>query len=198
MEKCQKTPLHRQPPLGGSHDFHAGSGVVTGRSSDLQAWPIKMNGVSTGPSSRFQRKPVLFGRSILLTAAGQSRIRTGFPLGAPLGAPPANEAQDRGLLIPCQPKMSRFDPQYKDQAVVSKLKCPLFIAHEVSGLGWVSGPKPNVWCLRRLTAFLNFVVVGRAVSNATKQVPLDEGARRSSAQLVGFGIALASKSLELR
>ncbi len=39
--KMPKTPVHRQPPLGGSHDFHAGFGVVTGRSSDLQALPIK-------------------------------------------------------------------------------------------------------------------------------------------------------------
>ena len=83
MGKRQKTPVHRQPPLGGSHNFHAGFGVVTGRSSDLQAWPINVTGVSTGPSSRFQRKPVVFGFSILLTAAGQSRIRTGFPLTFP-------------------------------------------------------------------------------------------------------------------
>jgi hypothetical protein len=41
MGKRQKTPVHRQPPLGGLHDFHAGFGAVTGRSSDLQAWPIK-------------------------------------------------------------------------------------------------------------------------------------------------------------
>lgn len=78
-----KTPVHRQPPLGGSHDFHAEFGVATGRSSDLQAWPIQVIGVSTGPSSRFQRKPVVFGCSILLTAAGQSRIPTGFPLTFP-------------------------------------------------------------------------------------------------------------------
>ena len=85
MEKQQKTPVHRQPPLGGLHDFHAGFGVVTGRSSDLQACSIDVIGVSTGPSSRFQRKPVVLGCSILLTAAGQSRIRTGFPLGVSLG-----------------------------------------------------------------------------------------------------------------
>jgi hypothetical protein len=104
MGKRQAMPVHRQPPLGGAHDFHAGYGVVTGRSSDSQAWPIKLTGISTGPSSRFQRKPVVFGCSILLTAAGQSRIRTGFPLDAPPGASPANEPQDRGLLIPCQSK----------------------------------------------------------------------------------------------
>ena len=85
MGNREKMPVHHQPPLGGSHDFHAGFGVVTGRSSDLQTWPIKMTGVSTGPSSRFQRKPVVFGFSILLTAAGQSRIRTGFPLHASIG-----------------------------------------------------------------------------------------------------------------
>ena len=84
-ERVERHTIHRQPPLGGSHDFHAGFSVVTGRSSDLQAWPIKMTGVSTDPSSRFQRKPVVTGRSILLTAAGQSRICTGFPLGAPPG-----------------------------------------------------------------------------------------------------------------
>jgi hypothetical protein len=83
MGQRSKTPVHRPPPLGGLLDFHAGFGVVTGRSSDLQACPVKMTGVSTGPSSRFQRKPVVFGCSILLTAAGQFRIRTGFPFGVP-------------------------------------------------------------------------------------------------------------------
>src|SRR5260370_15065438 len=108
MGKRQKTPVHRQPPLGGLLDFHAGFGVVTGRSSDLQAWPVKMTGVSTDPSSRFQRKPVVFGCSILLTAAGQSRIFTRFPLTFPLGTSPANEPQDRGLPVPCQPKCCGF------------------------------------------------------------------------------------------
>ncbi len=81
-KKCRNIPDHRQPPLGGSLDIHAGFGVATGRSSDLQALPIKMTDVSTDPSSRLQRKPVVTGCSILLTAAGQSRNRTGFPLGA--------------------------------------------------------------------------------------------------------------------
>ena len=63
----------------------------------------KMTGVSTDPSSRFQRKPVVIGCSILLTAAGQSRIRTGFPLGAPRGeTPPAIDAQHKGLFSACQ------------------------------------------------------------------------------------------------
>src|SRR5947207_1779547 len=62
----------------------------------------KKTGVSTGPSSRFQRKPVVFGFSILLTAAGQSRIHTGFPLGVPVGTPPANGAQHKGLFTACQ------------------------------------------------------------------------------------------------
>ncbi len=92
LGKRQKTPVHRQPPLGGSHNFHAGFGVVTGRSSDLQAWPVKMTGVSTDPSSRFQRKPVVSGCSILLTAAGQFRIRTGFPLNVPPGNVTSNRA----------------------------------------------------------------------------------------------------------
>jgi hypothetical protein len=35
-----KTPDHRQPPLGGLLDIHAGFGVATGRSSDLQARPF--------------------------------------------------------------------------------------------------------------------------------------------------------------
>src|SRR5258707_6379747 len=83
LGKRRKTPVHRQPPLGGLHAFHAGFGVVTGRSSDLQAWPINVIGISTGPSSRFQRKPVAFGCSIPLTAAGQFRIRAGFPLTFP-------------------------------------------------------------------------------------------------------------------
>jgi len=39
-----ETPVHRQPPLGGLLEFHAGFGVVTGRSSDLQARPIDMIG----------------------------------------------------------------------------------------------------------------------------------------------------------
>jgi hypothetical protein len=41
-------------------------------------------GISTDPSSRLGAKPVVFGRSFLLTAAGQLRIRTGFPLTFPL------------------------------------------------------------------------------------------------------------------
>jgi hypothetical protein len=44
---------------------------------------IPQNGVSTNPSSRLLRKPVVFGCSFLLTAAGQSRLRTGFPLTFP-------------------------------------------------------------------------------------------------------------------
>src|SRR5260370_28961281 len=40
MERNRKTPDHRQPPLGGSLDIHAGFGVVTGRSSDLHACPL--------------------------------------------------------------------------------------------------------------------------------------------------------------
>jgi hypothetical protein len=74
--------------------FHAGFGVVTGRSSDLQAWPINVIGISTGPSSRFQRKPVAFGCSILLTAAGQFRIRTGFPLRPRICVGHRNRTQD--------------------------------------------------------------------------------------------------------
>ena len=53
MGQSSKTPVHRPPPLGGLLDFHARFGEVTGRSSDLQACPVKMTGVSTGPSSRF-------------------------------------------------------------------------------------------------------------------------------------------------
>lgn len=83
MERCRKTPVHRQPPLGGSHDFHAGFDVVTGRSSDLQAWPIKYDRCFYWPIFPVSEKTSGIGRSILLTAAGQSRIRTGFPLGVP-------------------------------------------------------------------------------------------------------------------
>jgi hypothetical protein len=54
------------------------------------------------------RKPVVFGRSILLTAAGQFRIRTGFPLTFPWGTSPANEPQDGGLVFPCQTKYCIF------------------------------------------------------------------------------------------
>lgn len=39
----------------------------------------KETGVSTDPSSRFWGKPVVFGCSSLLTAAGQFRICAGFP-----------------------------------------------------------------------------------------------------------------------
>jgi hypothetical protein len=52
-ERVERHTIHRQPPLGGSHDFHAGYGAAAGRSSDLQALPVKLTGVSTGPSSRF-------------------------------------------------------------------------------------------------------------------------------------------------
>jgi hypothetical protein len=44
---------------------------------------IRLNSFSTNPSSRLWRKPVVLGCSFLLTAAGQSRLHTGFPLRAP-------------------------------------------------------------------------------------------------------------------
>lgn len=66
------------------------------------------DGTSTNPSSRFLSKPVVFGCSFLLTAAGQLRIRTGFPLGVPLGTPPASDAQDTVLSVGCQPKCCGF------------------------------------------------------------------------------------------
>ena len=40
-ERVERHTIHRQPPLGGSHDFHAGYGAAAGRSSDLQALPVK-------------------------------------------------------------------------------------------------------------------------------------------------------------
>jgi len=41
-------------------------------------------------------------------AAGQFRIRTGFPLTVPLGTLPANEPQDRGLVFSFQTKLRFF------------------------------------------------------------------------------------------
>src|SRR5258708_10926685 len=41
MERNRKTPHHRQPPLGGSLDIHAGFGVVTGSASEFQALPVR-------------------------------------------------------------------------------------------------------------------------------------------------------------
>jgi hypothetical protein len=111
MAKRQKTPVHRQPPLGGSHAFHAGFGVVTGRSSDLQAWPVEVIGVSTDPSSRFQRKPVVFGCSILLTAAGQFRIRTGFPLDVPWERHQQTSHKIEGCSLHVNPNVAVCDEQ---------------------------------------------------------------------------------------
>jgi hypothetical protein len=77
-----KTPDHRQPPLGGLHDIHAGFWRGYWQVFGLAGAAIKVDGVSTNPSSRFRRKPVVFGCSFLLTAAGQFRVHTGFPLRA--------------------------------------------------------------------------------------------------------------------
>jgi hypothetical protein len=55
------------------HDFR--------ESGFLRPYGQKTTNVSTDPSSRFWRKPVVFACSFPLTAVAQSRIRTGFPLG---------------------------------------------------------------------------------------------------------------------
>jgi hypothetical protein len=79
MEIRPKTAVHRQPPPRRLAQFSRrvcrGYWQVFG----LAGMADRSDRFSTSPSSRFQRKPVLIGRSILLTAAGQSRIRTGFP-----------------------------------------------------------------------------------------------------------------------
>lgn len=108
MEQQRKTPVHRQPPLGGLYDFYAGCGVVTGRSSDLQACPSEVIGVSTGPSSRFQRKTSglwVFDPAYHSGAVPDSQR---LPFNVPLGTSPANEPQDRGLFASCQPKCCGF------------------------------------------------------------------------------------------
>jgi hypothetical protein len=108
MEKCRKntssSPTSPRRLARFSRRVWRGYWQVFG----LAGMADQMTGASTGPSSRFQRKPVLLGRSILLTAAGQSRIRTGFPLGVPLGTPPAIDAQDKGLFMVCQSKCCGF------------------------------------------------------------------------------------------
>jgi hypothetical protein len=45
----------------------------------LAGMAIRANGIPNDPSSRLRRKPVMFGCSFLLTAAGQFRICTGIP-----------------------------------------------------------------------------------------------------------------------
>ena len=105
----------RQPPRGGSLEIHAWIGVAAGRSSDLQARPhdrssvaLQSNGVSTDPSSRFFGKPVVLGRSFLLTAAGQFRFHTGFPLTFPHETSPAIAPQHKVSPDSCQPKCCAF------------------------------------------------------------------------------------------
>ena len=68
----------------------------------------RSNGVSTNPSSRFFGKPVVLGCSFLLTAAGQFRFHTGFPLTFPCETSPANEPQHKVSPNPCQPKCCAF------------------------------------------------------------------------------------------
>ncbi len=41
MERCRKHPFIANLPSEARTIFHAGFGMATGRSSDLQAWPIK-------------------------------------------------------------------------------------------------------------------------------------------------------------
>jgi hypothetical protein len=96
-------------------NFHARIGVAAGRSSDLQACPLnrssialQSNGASTNPSSRFFGKPVVLGCSFLLTAAGQFRFHTGFPLTFPHETSPANAPQHKVSSSPCQPKCCAF------------------------------------------------------------------------------------------
>src|SRR5258708_37549485 len=104
----RKTPVHRQPPLGGSHNFHAGFGVVTGRSSDLQAWPINVTGIFYWPIFPVSEKTSgtwVFDPAYRCGAVPDSHR---IPFNVPLGTSPANEPQDRGLVFPCQPKYCVF------------------------------------------------------------------------------------------
>ena len=64
-----------------------------------------MRRFSTRPSSRSVGQPVMFGLSVLLTAAGQSRICTGFPSRrSSEEAPPASDAQHIVWFRTCQSK----------------------------------------------------------------------------------------------
>jgi hypothetical protein len=74
----------------------------------LAGVPIHANGASTNPSSRFFGKPVVLGCSFLLTAAGQFRFHTGFPLTFPHETSPANAPQHTVSFRPCQPKCCAF------------------------------------------------------------------------------------------
>jgi hypothetical protein len=77
MEIRPKTAVHRQPPLGGSHNFHAVLDVAAGRSSDLQAWPIKVTGFSTGPLPGFRENQCSLGVRSCLPLRGSPGFAPG-------------------------------------------------------------------------------------------------------------------------
>jgi len=76
-------PDHRQPPRGGSLEISRRVWRGCWQVFGLAGVAIHPNGGSTNPSSRFLRKPVALRVSFLLTAAGQFRFYTGFPLTFP-------------------------------------------------------------------------------------------------------------------
>jgi len=91
--------------LGGLLEFHAEFGRGCWQVFGLAGIAVGLNGVSSDSSSRLLRKPVMSERSFLLTAAGQFRIRTGFPFWRfPSETLPASDAQHTVSLGACQSK----------------------------------------------------------------------------------------------
>ena len=116
-------------------------------------------------------------------------------------SPIARNTDERRLSLAHVPEIRFQSPRghlLRFQDTISSIRLLPPLAHRRCRPS-LSGAETKRVALRRLVAFLNFGVVGHAVSNATKQVPLDEGARRSSVQFwLDSVIALASKSIELR
>jgi hypothetical protein len=150
MDKRPKAPDHLEPLPRRLYEIRAGIGAASGRFSDSQA-RRKIRRFSTRPSSRSLRRPVTFELSVLLTAAGQSRIRTGFPSRRPVaGTPPASDAQHIVQLGGCQSKCCR--------QVAARIK-----AHEINS------PHPNDELDPRATVLLTSVRSETARRGAVSQ-----------------------------
>ena len=108
-----KTATATSPPLGGVSE------CLRGRSSDLQAAYLP-------GFPELQSKPVPFGLSFLLTAAGQFRILTGFPFHSPRGetveSPPylGSVLKSRLFVVDNNPKKVHLAVQHRTLRQIEK------------------------------------------------------------------------------
>ena len=105
MEIRPKRPFTANLPLGGSHNFHAGFDVATGRSSDLQAWPIEVTGFLLTHLPGFRENQCSLGVRSCLPLRGSP----GFAPGSLETHPGARHQQTNHKIERCSLAVNRIE-----------------------------------------------------------------------------------------